>query len=381
MRNEMNAIILAGGHGSRMIASGQTVHKPLLPIWGFPNIERTILMLIDFGIKDITVIAGIYAEQYKYLHEKYQCKIISESTASVSTLYGIYSVLDSLGDTFIIEGDVVLAENIFETQTYSFYYTMRYPYCENDSWKPIIDRHGRIISFEVGCFSEPCVFGVSFWSQEDASFIKEFIRNISTKENLENSNKFWDDYFIDILTDIDIFTKEIPYDSATEMNTELEYKRALQLCTDYYSTPDKYFLNLHDCSNNLTFRVDNELSILYTQKLFIDYNSKHPDNLIELNQPIFFDLREYAYVVRKNKMPIGFIDLVVETHYLCLRRIYIDEIHRNQSIGTEVMRKIILFSKLINKELRVNVYDEHAAKFYKRLGFRHNFVNYILRRE
>jgi len=80
-------------------------------------------------------------------------------------------------------------------------------------------------------------------------------------------------------------------------------------------------------------------------------------------------------------MPIGFIDLVVETQYLCLRRIYIDEIYRNQSMGTEVMRKIILFSKLINRELRVNVYDEHAARFYKRLGFRHNFVNYILRRE
>ena len=38
----LNAIILAGGYGSRMIAEKQYIHKPLLPILGLPNIERTI---------------------------------------------------------------------------------------------------------------------------------------------------------------------------------------------------------------------------------------------------------------------------------------------------------------------------------------------------
>ena len=66
----MNAIILAAGHSSRMIEEKQYTHKPLLPILGLPNIERTILILNDFGINDIVIIAGIYADQYTFLQEK-----------------------------------------------------------------------------------------------------------------------------------------------------------------------------------------------------------------------------------------------------------------------------------------------------------------------
>lgn len=65
----MNAIILAAGHSSRMIEEKQYTHKPLLPILGLPNIERTILILNDFGINDIVIIAGIYADQYTFLQK------------------------------------------------------------------------------------------------------------------------------------------------------------------------------------------------------------------------------------------------------------------------------------------------------------------------
>lgn len=104
---------MAAGHSSRMIEEKQYTHKPLLPILGLPNIERTILILNDFGINDIVIIAGIYADQYTFLQEKYGCTIVSDPNCSVSTLYGIYSIVNIIGDTFIIEGDVVLAENIF----------------------------------------------------------------------------------------------------------------------------------------------------------------------------------------------------------------------------------------------------------------------------
>ena len=132
-------------------------HKPLLPILGLPNIERTILILNDFGINDIVIIAGIYADQYTFLQEKYGCTIVSDPNCSVSTLYGIYSIVNIIGDTFIIEGDVVLAENIFINKPYSYYYVMKYLNPEVDAWKPILDKNGRIISFEIGCFSEPCI--------------------------------------------------------------------------------------------------------------------------------------------------------------------------------------------------------------------------------
>ncbi len=377
----MNAIILAAGHGSRMITGKQFIHKPLLPILGTPNIERTIIMLKDYGIKDIIIISGIYAKYYEYLHQKYNCIIISDSTTSFSTLYGIYNIKDKIEDTFIIEGDVVLAENVFDYKPYSYYYVIKYPNCEPDAWKPITDNTGRIKSFNIGSFTSPCIFGISFWSKNDTEYLKDYINRISTPENLMNNNKFWDDYFFDILDRLPIFTHEISATSATEMNDVHEYNLAKELCIQYYSTPDQYFLNLHDFDNDFSFYINNKQAIVYAKKLLEDYNFKHSNHVEDVSGPINFNQNEYTYMVRMKEETIGFISLINEKNYLQLRRIYIDEIHRNQLLGTKLLNKLIAFSKLINKELRVNIYDENALHFYKRLGFKENFLNYVLRSE
>lgn len=375
----MNAIILAGGQGSRMVASKQFIHKPLLPIQGIPNVERTIMMLKDYGINDITIISGKYANQYAYLCNKYNCSIISEPKASISTLYGIYYVKNEISDTFIIEGDVVLAENIFVYKPYSYYYVMKYPKSEPDAWKPVTDIVGRITSFDIGYFDEPCIFGISFWSKNDTDIIRNYINQIGTQENLHNNKKFWDDYFLDILDILPIFTHEISSDSATEMNDANEYKLAQELCYQYYLTPDKYFLNLFDYNNHFSFCISQEQTIFYIKKLFEDYNSKHLDDVQDIDRPIDFAQNEYSYIIKKDDQKIGFIDLVLEKRYLLLKRIYIDELYRNQLLGSKLVRKLITFSKLINKELRVNVYDERASHFYERLGFKMNFINYTIR--
>ena len=376
----MNAIILAGGHGFRMIADKQYTHKPLLPILGLPNIERTILMLNDFGINDIVIIAGIYADQYTFLKEKYGCTIISDPNCSVSTLYGIYNIANIIGDTFIIEGDVVLAENIFVNKSYSYYYVMKYLNPESDSWKPILDKEGRVKSFEIGFFSEPCIFGVSFWSKSDAEILKKIIADISTPENLLNDKNFWDDYFINFLDIIRIYTLEISNDAATEMNNANEYNMAIAMCQKYYSNPNQYFINWHQCKNRYAYILDTSQAISYTKKLLEDYSYKHPDEDLHLTIPSRFEDNEYPYIIKKGKKNIGFVDLAMEKTFFLLRRIYLDKLYRRQLLGTQILKNIITFSKLINKELRVNVYDEETAIFYKRLGFIKNFTNYTIRR-
>lgn len=377
----MNAVILAAGHSSRMYTSGQHIHKPLLQIQGMPNIERTILMLNDFGVDDIIVIAGKYADQYKYLHSKYNCTIIADINCSISTLYGIYCIKDKIGDTFIIEGDVVLAENIFKYESYSYYYVMKYKNPEKDSWRPITNALGKIVSFDIGQFSEPCIFGISFWSKEDAKQLQSYLNQICTLRNLNDSSRFWDDYFVDYLDVLSIYTFEISSDSAAEMNDVNEYFRAEQLCQQFYLSPEKYFLNLNDYNNHFSFSVNNDLTIKYTQLLLEDYNTKHPDNIQQANAPLEVADNEFSYILWWKKKNIGFIDLVIEKNFLLLRRIYINEKYRNRSLGSKLLKKVIVFSKLINKELRVNVYDENAARFYKHLGFKVNFVNYVFRGE
>lgn len=376
---KMNAIILAGGHGSRMSAGNISIHKPLLPVQGLPNIERTIIMLKDFGIDDIIIVPGIYAESYLYLHEKYDCTIIKEPNASISTLYGISYVKDKIGDTFIIEGDVVLAENVFINKPYSYYYVMKYPVSEVDAWKPITNKEGRIMAFEIGSFTEPCIFGISFWSTKDAANIRDYITSISTLEYLTNPNIFWDDYIIEVLDRIEIFTYEITCDAATEMNNRDEYNFAIKLCEQYYANPDKYFLQLREHNIFFVFKTDDELAIQYVRKLLSDFNKKHPDNRVSLTETIKFKDNEYPFIIQSGNRSIGFIDLVLEDKVVFLRRIYIDEGWRNQAIGTEVVKKVIAFSKLTGKELRLNIYDYYVERFYNRLGFERNFINLVFR--
>lgn len=371
----MNAIILAGGHSSRMNACGISTHKPLLPILGLPNIERTIIMLNDCEIREIVIVAGLYAKNYEYLYEKYNCKIVSDPSASVSTLYAIYNVMDFISDTFIIEGDVVLAENIFVDKPYSFYYTMKYPCCEPDAWMPIIDAQGRITSFEIGQFVEPCIFGISFWSKKDAPKIIRYLKSICTLDNLNNGSKFWDDYFVNILTSISIYTYEISAELASEINTKEEYINAIKLCEQYYSNPTEYFLNI-SYRDYISFYVDEEKAILYTRALWNDYNTKHPSDLMNLNIPVEFKNNEYHFIIRLKNNDVGFIDIVYDDSYLLLRRIFIDKPYRRQAIGTYIVTKIISFSRLIGKELRVNVYDDTAGRFYERIGFQINYINY-----
>jgi NDP-sugar pyrophosphorylase family protein len=49
------ALILAGGTGERMRASGVSVPKPLVPISGVPLIERNLRQLLRYGFKHIVV--------------------------------------------------------------------------------------------------------------------------------------------------------------------------------------------------------------------------------------------------------------------------------------------------------------------------------------
>lgn len=158
----MNAIILAAGKSSRMYSTGALVHKALLPIMGIPNIERTIMMLNDQNIQDIIVAVPEDNQNFDYLVEKFFCKVVKIPSEGKNTLYTIKYLLNYIHETFIIEGDVVCAHNIFLPLKSSVYFIMKYANPEQDAWHPIFNESGEIISFEVEKKSTPALFGVSF---------------------------------------------------------------------------------------------------------------------------------------------------------------------------------------------------------------------------
>lgn len=49
------ALVMAGGRGTRMAASGEPVPKPLVEVGGMPMLERNVRALVRVGIRDIVL--------------------------------------------------------------------------------------------------------------------------------------------------------------------------------------------------------------------------------------------------------------------------------------------------------------------------------------
>ena len=61
----MNALILAGGQGTRLRPHTEAVPKPLLPLGKYTILDRQIRTLERFGIERITLVTGYFAEKIR----------------------------------------------------------------------------------------------------------------------------------------------------------------------------------------------------------------------------------------------------------------------------------------------------------------------------
>jgi len=109
----MNAVILAGGLGTRLRPLTDNLPKPMLKIANVPTIDYTISHLINIGIKDFVFTLGYRASDiidwvtnYKGISSHF-----SIESYPLGTLGGVKAMEDYLSDVFIvISGDAV--ENI-----------------------------------------------------------------------------------------------------------------------------------------------------------------------------------------------------------------------------------------------------------------------------
>lgn len=110
----MNAIILAAGLGSRFQEITKNNHKALLPIGGIPNIERTIQYLKEANIHEIYIVTGHMANMFSYLEEKYDVTLVFNDKYNIyNNIRSLQVALSVFNDSFVIDADVVLLENIF----------------------------------------------------------------------------------------------------------------------------------------------------------------------------------------------------------------------------------------------------------------------------
>lgn len=222
----MNAIILAAGLGSRFKDITIHTHKALLPIKGVPNIEHTINYLKKSNINDIYIIVGHLSEQFEYLKEKYNCKLIYNSKyKEYNNIYSFYLAKDFFGDSYVIDSDVVLFSNIFNTAlTNSTYYLIKRPKSKYKEWIPHFE-NDIITKIDISNKEEYSLLGVSFWNKNDSVIIKKEIEKLYTKEeSFTNDKLYWDNIPMSLLPLLKVEAIKLEISQAYEMDRLEDYE-------------------------------------------------------------------------------------------------------------------------------------------------------------
>jgi mannose-1-phosphate guanylyltransferase/phosphomannomutase len=72
------ALVMAGGRGERLRASGTSIPKPLVPVLGIPLLERNLLTLLAAGFRDVTIAVPSHTPEIGAFVES-RCRLLAES--------------------------------------------------------------------------------------------------------------------------------------------------------------------------------------------------------------------------------------------------------------------------------------------------------------
>ena len=107
MSSPKRAVILAAGFGMRMVPINTETPKGLLEVHGEPLIERQIKQLHAVGIHEIYIIVGFMKEQYEYLIDDYDVRlIVNTDYATKNNLHSLYLAKEYLENSYIIPCDI-----------------------------------------------------------------------------------------------------------------------------------------------------------------------------------------------------------------------------------------------------------------------------------
>lgn len=220
----MNAIILAAGLGSRFGNVTKKIHKALLPVNNIPNLENTVKYLIEAGIKDIYIVIGYLSEQFSYLQDKYHCKLIyNDNYLKYNNIYSFYCALDFFGDSYVIDSDVTLFTNIFVNKPInSSYFLIKRPVSNKSEWIPIIEDDS-IKDIIVSNSNDYSLLGISYWTIEDSTIIKNHLGYFLQEELLLDKNLYWDNIPMQLISELNLGYKKLDLKEAYEIDCIEEY--------------------------------------------------------------------------------------------------------------------------------------------------------------
>ncbi len=225
----MNAIILAAGLGSRFKELTTHSHKSMFPIEGTPNLERTLAMLTEAGVNDIYVVTGHNAHVLRPAIEKFNAtELHNPDFKTKNNAYSLKVASPYFGDSWVIDADVVLFENVFKTHFDRATEYLITRESGSPEWVPLMNDAHQFERIEVTSEPKPSLLGVSFWPQKEAQAIKAVLDTWSD-DTFANSKLYWCDIAKSLIEagKIDVFGHVLSAGLADELDNVDDYQRIL----------------------------------------------------------------------------------------------------------------------------------------------------------
>lgn len=189
MSSPKRAVILAAGFGMRMVPINTETPKGLLEVHGEPLIERQIKQLHAVGIHEIYIIVGFMKEQYEYLIDDYDVRlIVNTDYATKNNLHSLYLAKEYLENSYIIPCDIWCDLSPFqEHELYSWY--MVSDLVDNDSTVRV-NRKLELTTISNASGGNSMV-GICYLTEQDAHIVQE--RLCTFDSDPRYYDKFWEE--------------------------------------------------------------------------------------------------------------------------------------------------------------------------------------------
>ena len=192
-----NAIIISAEKNNNFVPISYELSSNLITVKGEVLIERVIRQLKERGIGECVVVIGHMMEQYLYLREKYNVKIIVDNEYNSKKDHSsLYAARDYLKNSYIIPANVYYLKNCFHTYEYG-------PYCcgkqkEGVSYTAVgltIGRGDLIKEAKQPAKDQWVKIGHTYFDAELSEIFRGLLEEYYGKRGTENLT--WEDIYIE----------------------------------------------------------------------------------------------------------------------------------------------------------------------------------------
>ena len=255
-----NAVILAAGFGMRMVPINTLCSKGLLEINGEVLIERTIKQLHERGINEIYIVVGFMKEQYEYLIDKYNIRlVVNPEYQTKNNIYSLKKVLNKIGNSYIIPCDIWCKENPFHEEELYSWYMMSKEQANNTGVR--VNRKYEIVKTPKNSIGNKMI-GISYITQKTASKLRERINQLC--DDPSNDDCFWEEglfnhdkmYVWANIVDNDICIEINTYEQLRDIDEHSEHlqSEAIDIICESLQVPAKEVVNITVLKKGMTNR-------------------------------------------------------------------------------------------------------------------------------